>query len=224
MAKKGTITRIRTLYAILIGVVALCIGLFIFNVVTAADPIGMTGLGNQTQGYGVIITDLQSSPDLYRQNHLVDGLHDSIKASANISRFDISILADKEETLASSKATWCTWLQIFSVLAALAMTVFFIMALISFYIYARRGKVFPTKNIRWLTWAGILMIAMSLGIDISTYLERTLALSYLEGSNWQPSTGLTIHTTRIFFGLTIIFLAEIFKIGRAMQEEQELTI
>lgn len=224
MAKKGTITRIRTLYAILIGVVTLCLGLSIFNVFTTADPIGMTGLDKQTQGYGVIITDLQSSPDLYRQNHLVDGLRDSLKASANISRFDISILADNEETLESDKATWCVWLQILSVLAALTMTVFFVMALISFYINARRGKVFPTKNIRWLTWAGVLMIVMSLSIDLSTYLERTLAFSFLEGSDWQPSAAVSVHTTRIFFGLTIIFLAEIFKIGRTMQEEQELTV
>ncbi len=224
MSKKTTINRIRTLYTILIGVVAICIGLFIFNVVTTADPIGMTGLDKQTQGYGVIITDLESSPALYRQNHLVGGLPDSLKASANISRFDISILADKEEVLESSKATWCVWLQIISVLAALAMMVFFVMALISFYINARRGKVFPTKNIRWLTWAGVLMIVMSLGIDLSTYLERTLALSFLEGSDWQPNAAISVHTTRIFFGLTIIFMAEIFKIGRTMQEEQELTV
>ena len=46
MAKKAAITRIRTLYAIFIGVIALCIGLFFFNIINPADPL----LNVQTDG------------------------------------------------------------------------------------------------------------------------------------------------------------------------------
>ena len=116
------------------------------------------------------------------------------------------------------------WLQIICVLAGTAMTVLVVMALISFYIYTRRGKVFPKKNITWLTWAGVLMIFMSLGMDIGTWLERSIAFDLLQHSQWVPSAKVSIHITRILFGLTIIFMAEIFKIGRDIQEEQELTI
>ena len=224
MAKKAAITRIRTLYAIFIGVIALCIGLFFFNIINPADPLLTVQADGQDQDYGVIITDLHSSPELYRQSHDVEGLPEGMEATATVRTFDVDITGDDSQQLASSKANWCMWLQLFCILAGIAMTILIVMALISFYINVRRGKVFPKKNIAWLAWAGVLMIVMSLGMDVSTYLERTLALDLLAGSSWEPQVTIQIHHTRIVFGLTIVFLAEIFKIGREMQEEQELTI
>ncbi|MBR4505877.1 MAG: DUF2975 domain-containing protein [Bacteroidales bacterium] len=224
MAKKATITRIRTLYAIFIGVIALCIALFFLNVFTSADPIEVANLGENKSDYGMLITDLQSGPKLYQQNFDVDGLPEGLSANAKVSRYDIGIVADDMEALPTGKAAWCMWLQIVCVLAGTAMTVLVVMALISFYIYTRRGKIFPKKNITWLTWAGVLMILMSLGMDIGTYLERSIAFDLLQQSQWAPAAKVSIHITRILFGLTIIFMAEIFKIGRDIQEEQELTI
>ena len=224
MAKKAAITRIRTLYAIFIGVIALCIGLFFFNIINPADPLLNVQIDGQKKDYGVIITDLNSSSELYRQSHAVEGLPEGMDATATVRTFDVNITSDDSQRLSSSKAKWCMWLQVFCVLAGIAMTIVVVMALISFYINVRKGKVFPKKNIAWLVWAGVLMIVMSLGMDVSTYLERTLALDLLAGSSWEPQVTVQIHHTRIVFGLTIIFMAEIFKIGREMQEEQELTI
>jgi hypothetical protein len=224
MAKKAAITRIRTLYAIFIGVMVLCIGLFFLNIINPADPLLTVQADGHDKDYGVIITDLHSSPGLYRQSHDVDGLPEGIEASATVRSFDVNITSDDSRQLDSSKARWCMWLQVFCVLAGIAMTILIVMALISFYINVRRGKVFPKKNIAWLAWAGVLMIVMSLGMDVSTYLEQSLALELLADSTWEPQVTVQIHHTRIVFGLTIVFMAEIFKIGRQMQEEQELTI
>lgn len=224
MSKRGAITRIRTLYAVFIGVIGACILLFFLNVFTTSEPLELAKLMENRGDYGIIITDLQSSPELYRHDFDVEGLPEGLDAKAKVSRFDVGVTATSQGALASGKAMWCQWLQLFCVLAALAMTVLVVMALVSFYIYVRRGKVFPRRNITWLTWAGALMIAVSLGMDISTYLERTLALDLLKDSQWVPSAVAEVHVTRILFGLTIIFLAEIFKIGREIQEEQELTI
>lgn len=224
MAKKAAITRIRTLYAIFIGVMVLCIGLFFLNIINPADPLLTVQSDGHDKDYGVIITDLHSSPGLYRQSHDVDGLPEGIEASATVRSFDVNITSDDSRQLDSSKARWCMWLQVFCVLAGIAMTILIVMALISFYINVRRGKVFPKKNIAWLAWAGMLMIVMSLGMDVSTYLEQSLALELLADSTWEPQVTVQIHHTRIVFGLTIVFMAEIFKIGRQMQEEQELTI
>lgn len=224
MAKKAAITRIRTLYAIFIGVTVLCIGLFFLNIINPADPLLTVQADGHDKDYGVIITDLHSSPGLYRQSHDVDGLPEGIEAAATVRSFDVNITSDDSRQLDSSKARWCMWLQVFCVLAGIAMTILIVMALISFYINVRRGKVFPKKNIAWLAWAGVLMIVMSLGMDVSTYLEQSLALEMLADSTWEPQVTVQIHHTRIVFGLTIVFMAEIFKIGRQMQEEQELTI
>ena len=214
----------RTLYAIFMGVIAVCIGLFFLNVFTAADPLGWAILDNHNKDYSVFITDLPSAPSLHGQNFEVEQMPEGLTANAYVNRFDVVIASDSEQLLQSGKSAWCTGLQIFCVLAGMAMTVLVVMALISFYIYVRRGKVFPKKNITWLTWAGILMILMALGMDISTYIERTLALNILQDTQWVPTAGVSIHVTRILFGLTIIFMAEVFKIGREIQEEQELTI
>lgn len=224
MAKKAAITRIRTLYAIFIGVIALCIGLFFLNIINPADPLLTVQADGHDKDYGVIITDLHSSPELYRQSHDVEGLPEGMEATATVRTFDVDITGDDSQQLASSKARWCMWLQVFCVLAGIAMTILIVMALISFYINVRRGKVFPKKNIAWLAWAGVLMIVMSLGMDVSTYLEQSLALELLADSTWEPQVTVQIHHTRIVFGLTIVFMAEIFKIGCEMQEEQELTI
>jgi len=224
MAKKAAITRIRTLYAIFIGVMVLCIGLFFLNIINPADPLLTVQADGHDKDYGVIITDLHSSPGLYSQSHDVDGLPEGIEATATVRSFDVNITSDDSRQLDSSKARWCMWLQVFCVLAGIAMTILIVMALISFYINVRRGKVFPKKNIAWLAWAGVLMIVMSLGMDVSTYLEQSLALELLADSTWEPQVTVQIHHTRIVFGLTIVFMAEIFKIGRQMQEEQELTI
>ncbi len=224
MVQKSQIARIRTLYAIFLGIILLCVGLFFFNIFTVADPMDWMILDNYNKDYNICITDLKSSGELHNRSFEVEEMSDGLSAHAHVSSFDAVISTDNETLLQSGKSAWCTGLQIFCVLAGIAMTVLVVMALISFYINVRRGKVFPKKNIRWLTWAGILMIAMSLGMDISTAIERSLAIQLLAGSNWLPHAAVSIHTTRIIFGLTIIFLAEIFAIGREMQEEQELTI
>ena len=224
MVQKSRITRIRTLYALFIGIILLCVGLFFFNIFTVADPLDWAILDNHNKDYSVFITDLPCSPALHGRNYEVEQMPEGLSANAYVKRFDAVIAADSEQLLQSDKSAWCTWLQVFCVLAGIAMTVLVVMALISFYINVRRGKIFPKKNIKWLTWAGVLMIAMSLGMDISTAIERSLAAQLLAGSNWQSMAGFSIHVTRIIFGLTIIFLAEIFAIGRDMQEEQELTI
>ena len=221
MAKNSRIARIRTLYAVLIGLVALFIVLFILNVVSAADPIAVANLSEQNKDYGILITDLQPQHDRLTA---VVGLDDSLSATVHTATFDVSLASDSEHLVTSGKATWCLILQIVSILAFVIMIILAVITLISFYINVRRGKVFPKKNIRWLTWAGILMIVMTRSIDAATWIEQSLAANLLAGTDWEPTTNMPIHFGRIVFGLTIIFMAQIFYYGREIQEEQELTI
>lgn len=223
MAQKSRISRIRTLYAVLIGIVAAFIALFILNIVTTADPIGVDNLGEKGHAWRMVITDLKTRTTNDTRIE-VEGLPDSLGAWVQVKSYDVNFVSDREQLAFSGKALWCMGLQMFSVVAFVAMVILTVITIVSFYINVRRGKVFPKKKIRWLTCAGILMIVMSLSMDISTWLEQSLAAELLAGSNWEPSTAIQLHTTRIFFGLTIIFLAQIFYIGREMQEEQELTI
>lgn len=224
MVQKSRIARIRTLYALFLGIILACVGLFFFNIFTVADPLVWAPLDSHNKDYSIIITDIPVTHKVHNRINEIEQMPEGLSANAYVTRFDAVIATDSEQLLQSGRSVWCTWLQIFCVLAGIAMTVLVVMALISFYTNVRRGKIFPKKNIKWLTWAGILMIAMSLGMDISTAIERSVAAELLAGSSWEPSTAIQLHTTRFFFGLTIIFMAQIFYIGREMQEEQELTI
>lgn len=224
MAQKSRINRIRTLYAIFLVVVALCISMFFLNIVTAADPIDMAPGNLDARQYGLYVTDLPSSPELYAREFAVQPVAEGVTATASINRYDVSLTADNPALLPTGKATWCMVLQLVSSVVGIAIAVLVVVALVSFYISVRRGKVFPVKKIKLLTWVGALMIAMSLIMDASTWLENSMVRSVLAGTEWMPRGTFSIHITRIFFGLTIIFLAEIFRIGRDMQDEQELTI
>ena len=223
MTPSSRIARIRTLYTLLLGVIAAFILLFILNVVSAADPIGVTDLSNPSKDYGILITDLER-PAREGQQMTVAGLDERLTGIVRTSKYNVTLSSDDERLLNPGKANWCFGLQVFSVVAFVTMIVLALVALISFYINVRRGTIFPKRNIRWLTWAGILMIAMSLSMDVSTWIEQSLAATLLAGTEWEPTTSMPLHIGRIVFGLTLIFLAQIFYIGREMQEEQELTI
>ncbi len=223
MTKKGRITRIRTLYALLLGVIILFMTLFVMNVITNADPIGMAGMADQDKDYGLLITDLRRPAGQGKPLDVVN-LGDSVKATVSVYSYHVSLASDSERLVTSGKAMWCMALQMFSVLVFVAMVILTVVVLISFYINVRRGKAFPKKNIRWLTWVGAMMIVVSLSLDASVWIDRQMAAELLAGTGWEPATGLSLHIGRIVFGLTIIFLAQIFYIGRDMQEEQELTI
>ena len=219
MSQKSRINRIRAIYAMLIGIMAVFILLFILNVVSAADPIPVAGMGEKGDEYSMMITDLQ--PQQGRQiGEAVTA--DSNKATLLIHRYD-AVFSD-ESSESGSEVVWCMVLQAIGVVAFVAMVLLALASLIAFYISVRRGKVFPKKKIRWLTWAGVLMIVMSLCLDASTWIEQSLAASMLQGTGWEPAATMQLHIGRLVFGLTIIFMAQIFYYGREIQEEQELTI
>ena len=132
MIQKSRITRIRTLYAIFLGIIILCVGLFFFNIFTVADPLAWAILDNHNKDYSVFITDLRSAPTLHSRGFEVEQMPEGLSANAYVNRFDAMIATDNEQLLQSGKSAWCTWLQVFCVLAGIAMTVLVVMALISF--------------------------------------------------------------------------------------------
>ena len=79
-------------------------------------------------------------------------------------------------------------------------------------------------RVKWIRLIGILMLLMTLSMDYSIYLEREYAMTLLANTDWFPEHHFTIHFTRIFFSIIILFVAEILNIGYDIQEEQELTI
>lgn len=222
--KNNSIRHIHILYGLFAGILIACIGLFFSNVFLFEQPSIVGRFTDAGREYEFRITALDANTGLYEREHSVTPLPDDITAHTHITRYDVDICTDAKTIGNDPRLVWVNVLQIFCIAAIIAIIVLTAVTLILFYRSAKRGRIFPAKRISLLVVIGFLLTFASLGLDFSTYLERSLAYDLLQHTEWQPQAHFTLHFTRIFFGLTLIFLAEVFRIGRRLQDEQELTI
>lgn len=224
--KTNNIKRIRLLYSLFAGILLVFLGLFVCNVISAAeDPISLPNNNNAVHGDFVFaITDLHATPKLYNQRHTIEGTADSITAIAHVKNYVVDFYPAENQEKNNPMLKWAFYLQFFELLSFLAIFVLVVIVLVSFYRSTKQGRIFPTKQTSLLLVIGLLIILSSISIDTRSYIERLVAANLLQGTAWQPEVFFGIHFNRLFFGLTMIFLSQIFRIGREMQEEQELTI
>jgi len=111
-----------------------------------------------------------------------------------------------------------------TVLLLLVIFVFIFIELRTLYKAIKQGKIFQRRSIRCLYVIAISLILMSLCIDFAQYFERQYVAALLHGTGIEVASGFNIHFVRLLFGIVILFMAEILKIGFQMQEEQDLTI
>lgn len=218
------IRNIRILYLLVGGILILCLGLFVGDVMQLHEEPRVAQFPETNPTYAFRITDLVAGPGIYNAERPVEGTSEGVVAHTHIDRYDVDIFTDDDRIGRDPRITWVMILQGFGVLAAVAILVLTVIVLVSFYRSALRGRVFLSRNIVLLTIVGLLLMATSLALDTSAYLERRVALDLLQGTEWQPDVHFTIHFTRIFFGLTLVFITQVFRIGRKLQEDQELTI
>ena len=218
--KNNNITHVRALYGLFGGIMLICLGLFFSHIFYAEEEPLVGNLTAFNSRYAFTVTDLRSSAQLYAVEQPIEGVPDGLSAHAHVNRFDVDCYTDDELVGSDPRLHWATALQLFGVVALAAIVVLVVVALIS----AKQGRVFPRKCVALLTVMGVLLVLLSFSIDTQTFLERRLARDLLAGTQWVPQARYTIHFTRIFFGLTIIFLSQIIRIGRELQEEQELTV
>lgn len=222
--RNSSIGHIRTLYLVCAGILVLCIALTLGDVLRSEERPRIPHFPDTSPTYAFRITDLDANNAIYSMEHEIAGTAEGVTAHTHVNQYDVDIFTNDDRIGRDPRIAWVIVLQGVSILSLMAILVLVVIVLISFYRSARRGHIFPSRNIVMLTIIGILQTFFSLCLDTSTYLERRVVLDLLASTEWQPAVHFTIHFTRIFFGLTLIFLAQIFHIGRQLQEEQELTI
>lgn len=222
--KNNHIRNIRILYLVVAGILILCLGLFIGDVMQMHEEPRVAQFPETNPTYAFRITNLEAGPDIYTAERPVANTAEGVIAHTHINRYDVDIFTDDDRIGRDPRIVWVMILQGFGVVSAVAILVLVIVVLVSFYRSAKRDMVFPSRNTVLLTIVGVLLMVTSLALDTSAYLERRVALQLLQGTVWQPDVRFTIHFTRIFFGLTLVFMAQVFRIGRQLQEDQELTI
>lgn len=220
--RHNNIRHIRLLYGLFASILLICLGLFVCNIIAAEERPQVAPLN--PSGIAFSITNIPVSEACYAEEYDVEGTAEGFTAKTHVARYDLDVYSDDTEVVSNPRLRWVLVLQLFELAAFAAILVLVIIALISFYRSAKAGRVFPAKNVSLLLIIGILLVVTSVCHDTSTYLERLLALDLVGDSNWAPEVHYTIHFTRIFFGLTLIFLSQIIRIGRELQDEQELTV
>lgn len=224
MMNNRFIAQLKLLYGIFAGILLVCVALFVVGVVTTEESPQAGGLSTPVSPYAFSITDLRTDNTMHDMEQPIDLTGKSVKAHAHINRFDMDFYTRDPQVTGDPRIAWVLVLQTFVVAAMAAIFVLVVITLVSLYRSAKRGLPFPARNASLMMVAGILLVVISLCVDTGAYLERTLARDLLAGTEWQPQASFTIHFTLIFFGLAVIFISQIFRIGHQMQEEQELTV
>ena len=222
--KNNGLRHIRTLYILFAGILILCLTLFLSNVFRSDEHSRLAHFPETDPAYAFRITDLAANDDLYDEEQVIEGTAQGISAHTHINRFEVDIFTDDDRIGSDPRIKWVNALQWLCLLSVAAIFVLVVIVLFSLYRSARRDQLFPKRNSMLLSVIGLLLTFTSLALDTSAYLEQTVIVGLLRNTTWQPEVHFTLHFTRIFFGLTLIFLAQIFRIGRQLQEEHELTI
>lgn len=226
--KNTKLRRLWVLYGAFFSIIVIMLSLFLADVLNTADYDDFAKFQAQQKSLELTTmssTNLKSGASEYDFDIPIHNSADSsIILTARVNEYDIAIAAQDEEKLRSPLVTVTIVLQYISLFCVILVFIFVFVILYQFYKSIKQGRVFQKKNIRWLTIIGLLVIVMTLTMDVARYLECQYVLQYLKDTSVVIDGKFYIHFTRILFGLLILFVAEIFKIGSDIQEEQDLTI
>ena len=218
--------RIWVLYGLFFGVVLLCVGLFFFNVVSGGDAYNLDNIESQVrndESYGLIITDLYRTDNAYQYDTPIPST-EGMQLQSRTNTFDL-LFTTKDAALAQSpRMRWVMALQGIAVFCGCFIFGLVLVLMVKMFLNIRRGCLFNKSSVRLISVIGFCIILFTLTLDTSTYIERLEAYALLKGTAWEPMHGYTLHVTRLFVGLIVLFLAEILRVGINMQEENDLTI
>ena len=224
----GKLRRLWVLYGAFFSIIVIMFSLFLSDVLNTTDYDEFAKFKAQQLSMDLTTlhsTDLKNAANEYEFDIPIYNLADSsIRLNARVNEYDITIAAQDEGKLESPLATVTVVLQYLWIFCLILVFVFVLIVLYLFYKSIKQGRVFQKKNIRWLTLIGITFIIMTLAMDFARYFECQYVMQYLDNTSVILDGKFYIHFTRILFGLLILFVAEIFKIGYDIQEEQDLTI
>lgn len=226
MKKKNKMLRMWVLYGLFLGIILLCAGLFFFNVVTGGDNYHLDNLEHQFQNdntYGLIITDLYRTDNAYRYDTPVPS-PEGLQLQARTNSFDLLLTTQDMARVDGSRMRWVMALQRVAVLCMAFIFGLVLVLMVKMFLNIRRGRLFNKGSVRLIGLIGIMVIVFTLSLDTSTYLERLEAYALLKDTAWEPMHDYTLHATRLFVGLIVLFLSETLRVGMDMQEEQDLTI
>lgn len=112
----------------------------------------------------------------------------------------------------------------FAVVAMLGLFLYFLRLLRQIVLSLEEGNPFVSQNAKRLRIMGALMIVGGFAKTISEFAMSGYADTVLRPGGFSLDGHLGLDFTSLIVGLSVIVLSEVFRIGAAMREEQELTV
>ena len=221
---------LRILYAIFLGMLLLCVGLFVTEVISSDDystfdRVNERLLNEKSTATYVVVTDIPNKANSTEYDFdLICSADTTFSINAHVNSIDVSVASFDETKLDSPLATIAMVLQFVAVFMLVGIFIFLFLELISLYKSIKQGKIFQKRSIRYLRVIAIMLIIMSLSIDLAKYCELQYIKEFLQNTSISVISTFTVHFVRLLFGIVILFISEIFRIGIQMQEDQDLTI
>lgn len=110
------------------------------------------------------------------------------------------------------------------------MIVYIIIIVFLYKLFARLKKaiqleqIFYIPLIKTLRTLGLLLIVENIFESLLIYLNGKCAVSLLALEGFEVNTMLSLDVILGIFGISLLFIAQVFKVGYKIQEEQKLTI
>ena len=110
------------------------------------------------------------------------------------------------------------------VAAAIALTLVFLHHLRRIFQRVRGGAPFDATNAPRLRWLGLLALGIAVLRSVAESATSFAVRSGVTSERVEVPLGLSIDGSVVFFGLVLVALAEIFRRGAELEEEQTLTV
>lgn len=110
------------------------------------------------------------------------------------------------------------------VAAAMALTLVFLHHLRRIFQRVRGGAPFDATNALRLRWLGVLVLALAVLRGVAESVTAFAVRSGVTSERVEVPLGLSIDALVILIGLVLLALAEIFRRGAELEEEQTLTV
>lgn len=227
MKTSNNTRRLWLIYGAFVCIVLFCATLFFLRLVSAEDDFLLRQVERSLaddRPFVLGVTDLPCAESDTAHTYVVHGTDADGAILAHVSTFDMALFSSRDEWTDSPMVTWAVVLQVIGIVSMLAIIVLVVVLLANINRAIRSGRVFQWRKVWVFRSIGILMFLMTLAFDTSLYLERRTAFEVLQSTDWVPQVRYTIHFTRLFFALVILFVGELIHIGNTMQQEQDLTI
>ena len=209
----------------------LFLALMLYSVVAVAVAAGNALVNSGTLPDGtpippgsIVVSDYTIGDNTDVDTHRLQGSVDGVEALAYPSVGTICFVPDDGQTVRCGNFLWsqvCIVLHYFSLFVAGLLG---LLCAVSYYRSIMRQDKLNSRYIGYMSWVGLSIIISAIFWTLSVYLRSLGVRQMFAAADGRFPVQFEVDSTRLFFGIGLLFLAMALRATLNYQEEQELTI